>query len=186
MEDSEPRDLERLRPLNAYARSKQRMDLEAWRQGWLERVAVLKYFNVFGPRQRADHAYAAVIPAYISAALDNQPVRIDGDGLQSRDFTFVGSVCRVIIEAVLRGVTNPEPINLAYGTRTDLLGLITLLEELLGRQLCRSFTPPRAGDVRASQADNATLRRLFPDVASVSLRDGLLETIEWWLSGSSR
>jgi len=176
------------RPLSPYAASK--LAAEAYALAYASSFGigtlVFRFFNVFGPRQRADHAYAAVIPAYISAALDNQPVRIDGDGLQSRDFTFVGSVCRVIIEAVLRGVTNPEPINLAYGTRTDLLGLITLLEELLGRQLCRSFTPPRAGDVRASQADNATLRRLFPDVASVSLRDGLLETIEWWLSGSSR
>ena len=109
----------------------------------------LRLFNVFGPRQPAGHAYAAVVPAFVEAALAGRPLPIDGDGRQTRDFTFVDTVAAVIADAVVRRVSDPEPVNLAFGTRTDLLTLIELLERVIGHPLERQHRPPRTGDVRA-------------------------------------
>ena len=139
----------------------------------------MRLFNVFGPRQPAGHAYAAVVPAFIDAALDDRPLQIDGDGRQTRDFTYVDTVAAVIADAVVRRVSDPEPVNLAFGTRTDLLTLIELLEQVIGQPLERQHRPPRIGDVRDSQADSTRLRALFPDVVPVPLEDGLSATVEW-------
>ena len=139
-----------------------------------------RFFNVFGPLQAAGHAYAAVIPAFVDAALDNKPLKIFGDGKQSRDFTYVDTVAAVLSEAVLRRVTHDGPVNLAFGTRTDLLTVVQTLGELLGRTLEVEHQDVRRGDVKHSQADNARLRELFPDVKPVSLVEGLNQTIRWF------
>jgi UDP-glucose 4-epimerase len=169
------------RPLSPYAASK--LATEAYALAYASSfgldVLAFRFFNVFGPWQPAGHAYAAVIPAFVSAALQLKPLTVHGDGKQTRDFTFVGSVASVITDAVLRGVAHPEPVNLAFGTRTDLLAVIELLEEILARPLDREFTPPRAGDVRDSQADTSTLRSLFPDAQAVPLEVGLRQTVDW-------
>jgi UDP-glucose 4-epimerase len=104
---------------------------------------------------------------------------VHGDGHQSRDFTYVGSVVAVISAAVLGGVSSPTPVNLAFGTRTDLMGVIALLEEILGRPVEVDHTDPRAGDVRHSQADDRRLRALFPDIEPIPLIDGLRATVDW-------
>lgn len=147
------------------------------------RSLAFRFFNVFGPLQAAGHAYAAVIPAFVSAALDGQPVTVHGDGKQTRDFTFVGSVCEVITEAVVRQVHHDRPVNLAFGGRYSLLDVLTILEDLIGEPVKRSHTEPRSGDVRDSQADQTRLRALFPSIRPVSLEDGLRRTIEWFRSG---
>ncbi len=90
----------------------------------------------------------------------------------------------VLADAVLRRVTNPGPVNLAFGTRVSLLEVIGLLEVIMGRSLPRNYTDPRPGDVRDSQADQQLLRRLFPAIASVGLEEGLAATVSW-LSESS-
>jgi UDP-glucose 4-epimerase len=149
-------------------------------------VTAFRFFNVYGPLQPADHAYAAVVPSFVSAALEGRPVQVFGDGRQTRDFTYVGSVVRVLCETVRRRVTHPGPINLAFGTRWSLLDVIKELEHLLGWPLDVEHSPGRAGDVRHSQADGQRLRRLFPDVEAVPLRDGLAATIEWFLIASGR
>lgn len=77
-----------------------------------------------GPLQPPGHAYAAAVPAFVSAALAGEPVTIHGDGLQSRDFTYVGTVCSVIAEAIDRGITCGSPVNLASGTRVTLLEVV--------------------------------------------------------------
>lgn len=143
-------------------------------------VLAFRFFNVFGPLQAADHAYAAVIPTFIAAALRGEPLPVHGDGCQTRDFTFVGTVTAVLADAVRRTVTSPRPVNLAFGTRVSLLELIVLLERRLGRVLSRLHTDPRAGDVRDSQADQTSLRQLFPDVEPATLEDGLAATVEWF------
>ncbi len=143
-------------------------------------VLAFRFFNVFGPLQAADHAYAAVVPSFLAAALRDEPVPVHGDGLQTRDFTYVGTVAAVLTDAVLRRVTSPGPVNLAFGTRVSLLELITLLEAILDRPLPRTHTEPRAGDVRDSQADTTRLRQLFPDVEPVGLRAGLEATVAWF------
>ncbi|RPK69286.1 UDP-glucose 4-epimerase [Streptomyces sp. ADI96-02] len=143
-------------------------------------VLPFRFFNVYGPRQPAGHAYAAVVPAWIDAVTSGQQVLVHGDGLQSRDFTYVETVCRVLTEAVLRKVVSADPVNLAYGTRTSLRELITELEAVLGTPLEPRHLPPRPGDVRHSHAENSRLRSLFPAVEPVPLREGLERTVEWF------
>ena len=171
-------------PLSPYAVSKLATEAYALAYSSCYGLPVLpfRFFNVFGPGQPADHAYAAVVPAFVSAALDERPLRVFGDGRQTRDFTFVGTVCAVIVDAVLRRVATTDPVNLAFGSRTSLLELITELEDVFGRRLEVEHEPPRPGDVRDSQADNRVLRSLFPDVQPHPLRLGLAETVEWLAS----
>jgi UDP-glucose 4-epimerase len=147
-------------------------------------VLAFRFFNVFGPLQAADHAYAAVVPTFLAAALRDEPLPVHGDGGQTRDFTFVGTVAGVLTDAVRRTVTDQRPVNLAFGTRVSLLELIGLIEQQLGRPLRRTHTDPRAGDVRDSQADQTSLRRLFPDVTPVPLDEGLRATIDWFAASS--
>ncbi len=141
---------------------------------------VFRFFNVFGPLQRAGHAYAAVVPAFVAAALAGEPLPVHGDGGQTRDFTFVGSVVRVLAATLDRTVTAPTPVNLAFGGRCSLLDLATTLGEVLGRPLAMAHGPVRSGDVRDSQADQTRLRALFPDIEPVSLAEGLRVTAEWF------
>lgn len=172
------------RPMSPYAASKLATESYAlaWQAVYGLPALAFRFFNVFGPLQPAGHAYAAVVPAFVSAALEGRPIPVHGDGTQSRDFTFVDSVCAVITDAVVRRVTDPEPVNLAFGTRTDLLAVITLLEEVLGRELAREHLPRRAGDVDHSQADSSRLAALFPDVEPVPLVEGLARTVAWFRS----
>lgn len=140
----------------------------------------LRFFNVYGPLQSAGHAYAAVVPAFTDAALRGRPFRVYGDGRQTRDFTYVRSVTGVLAAAVERGVTCSTPVNLAFGTRVSVLELAHLLAGTMGVPVDIAHEPPRAGDVRHSQADTGRLRALFPDIEPVPLADGLAETVEWF------
>jgi len=171
-------------PLSPYAASKLAAESYAlaYQASFELPVLPLRFFNVFGPLQRPGHAYAAAVPAFIWAALHDEPLRMYGDGKQSRDFTFVDSVTAVIADAATRGVTSTRPVNLAFGTRTDLLGLAAALEEVLGRTLAIEHAPPRAGDVRHSQADDRALRTLFPDIQPIDLHAGLRRTVAWMTS----
>ncbi|WP_406108268.1 NAD-dependent epimerase/dehydratase family protein [Micromonospora globbae] len=168
-------------PLSPYAVSKLATEAYAIAYASCFDLAVLpfRFFNVFGPGQSAGHAYAAVVPSFVSAALDGRPLTIDGDGEQTRDFTFVGDVAAVIVDAVLRQVSSVDPVNLAFGSRTSVRRLVGELEDVLGRRLDVVHRPPRAGDVRDSQADNGALRALFPGVTRHTLRQGLEATVAW-------
>ena len=174
-------------PLSPYAASK--LVTEAYALAWANcyelNVLAFRFFNVFGPLQPAGHAYAAVVPTFIDAALSGKPLPVHGDGRQTRDFTFVGSVAAVIADALKRQVSSVWPINLAFGSRTSLVDLIALLEEVVGRPLERDHQPPRPGDVRDSQADTALLQSLFPDTTPVPLKEGLSATVEWFRRSQS-
>ncbi|MDY0816407.1 NAD-dependent epimerase/dehydratase family protein [Kitasatospora purpeofusca] len=176
------RETMRTAPMSPYAVSKLATEayLAAYHYCYGLGVLPLRFFNVFGPLQPAGHAYAAVVPAFLDAALAGRPLTVHGDGGQSRDFTFVGTVTQVITDAVLRRVVSADPVNLAFGTRTSLLELVGELESVLGRPVEVAHTEPRPGDVRDSQADNARLRELFPDVRPVPLREGLERTAAWF------
>jgi UDP-glucose 4-epimerase len=143
-------------------------------------VLVFRFFNVFGPLQAADHAYAAVVPNFVAAALRGEPLTIHGDGTQTRDFTFVGTVVDVLLDTLHRRVTHATPVNLAFGSRVSLLELVGALEALVGHSLPRSHTELRAGDVAHSQADQGLLRTLVPDVRPVPLDEGLRATAAWF------
>ena len=169
-------------PVSPYAASKLAAESATLAYGRSFDLPVLafRFFNVFGPLQAPDHAYAAVVPTFLAAALRDQPLPVHGDGGQTRDFTFVGTVAAVLTDTVLRGVTSLDPVNLAFGTRVSLLELIEVLEKLLGRPLPRHHGEPRAGDVRDSQADQSRVRSLFPSVEPVPLEDGIRATLEWF------
>lgn len=170
------------RPLSPYAASK--LATEAYAQAYASAYGIplltFRFFNVFGPLQPADHAYAAVVPAFVSAALAGRPLTVHGDGYQTRDFTYVASVIEVILESLRSRVTSDGPVNLAFGSRRTLLGVITILERVLGRPLEVVHAPPRPGDVRHSQADQSRLRALFPDIVPVDFERGLKETVAWF------
>lgn len=172
------------RPVSPYAATK--LATEAYALAWgasfgLDVLAV-RFFNVFGPLQPAGHAYAAVVPAFVDAALAGRPLPIHGDGSQSRDFTFVGSVCRVLADAVQRRVPHPEPVNLAFGSRITLLELAAALEAELGHPVERAHSAVRPGDVPHSQADTSRLHHLFPDVEPIPFEAGLRATVDWFRS----
>lgn len=172
----------RTAPISPYAVSKQATEAYAMSFGHSYGLPTLafRFFNVYGPLQSAGHAYAAVIPAFVDAALRGMPLTIHGDGEQTRDFTYVGTVTRVIADAVTRTVTDLQPVNLAFGTRTTLNALVGELSDVLGFAPQVEHVEPRTGDVRDSQADNARLRHHFPDVQPVPLREGLEQTVDWF------
>ena len=172
----------RTEPLSPYAVSKLATESYALAYASCFDLPVLafRFFNVYGPLQAAGHAYAAALPTFIDAALRGQPIPIDGDGEQSRDFTYVGSVAAAIAAAVQRRVTSPQPVNLAFGSRRTILEAVAELESVLGMPLTREHRPPRPGDVRHSQADGSRLQALLPDVALVPFRDGLEATVAWF------
>lgn len=169
------------RPMSPYAVSKLASEqyAVAYAQCYGLPVLPFRFFNVFGPLQAAGHAYAAVIPAFVQAALSGAPLIVYGDGRQSRDFTYVGTVTEVLVESLERGLTR-GPVNLAFGSRISLLQLVSLLGGILRTELDVVHQPPRPGDVRDSQASNALLRGLVPGVRPVELEAGLRETVAWF------
>jgi len=169
-------------PVSPYAASKlaaESLSLSFQRAYGLP-VLAFRFFNVFGPWQRPRHDYAAVVPAFVSAALEGQPLPVHGDGKQSRDFTFVDTVTAVLADAVERAVVHPEPVNLAFGTRTDLLTVVEQLEQVVGSPLPVEHLDERPGDVRHTEADATCLRSLFPQVVPVELDAGLQATVDWY------
>lgn len=172
------------RPMSPYAASKLATEWYtlAFRECYGLPALAFRFFNVYGPHQPAHHAYAPVMPAFIEAALSGDPIPVHGDGTQSRDFTYVGTVAEVLVESVVKRVSHPTPVNLAFGSRIDLLEIIGHLEDILGHRLERDHGANRAGDVPHTQADSTLLRRLFPDVVPVEFRPGIEATVEWWRS----
>jgi UDP-glucose 4-epimerase len=169
------------RPLSPYAATKAATEAYAlaWGHTYGFPTLAFRFFNVFGPLQPAGHAYAAVIPSFVAAALQGRPLVVHGDGTQSRDFTYVDTVTAVLADAVVRRVSHPDPVNLAHGSRITLLEVIALLEDLLGHPLVREHTAPRTGDVPHSQADSTLLTSLFGHIAPTPFADGLAATVAW-------
>lgn len=169
-------------PMSPYAVTKLATEayLGAYHHSFGLPVLPFRFFNVYGPGQRADHPYAAVIPKWISATLGGRPLTVHGDGTQTRDFTYVGTVCQVLTDALLRRVVEPWPVNLAFGTRTSLLDLITEIEAATGFHALRQHIAHRLGDVPHSQADGARLRALLPTITPTPLQAGISATVNWF------
>src|SRR5215471_28039 len=153
-----------------------------WEIHGLETVA-LRYFNVFGPRQRPDSAYAAVIPAFLRARAGGEAPRIHGDGRQSRDFTYVADV----VQANLRAAAAPadgcagRAFNVARGEPVTLLALLDAVAAACGGPpVVPVHGPRRPGDVRHSHADIAAARRALGYAPSVTLAEGLARTAAWF------
>jgi UDP-glucose 4-epimerase len=149
-------------------------------------TVVLRYFNVFGPRQRPDSAYAAVIPLFIDALAGGDAPTIHGDGKQTRDLTYVSDVVRANLVAIAApGERRGGKIyNVSEGKRWLLLELLEALEELVGCRVEPRFTAPRSGDVRHSEADITAAGCDLGYLPLVGLHAGLRETVEWQMSSA--
>jgi UDP-glucose 4-epimerase len=169
-----------LGPLTPYAASKLAAEsyVEAYGAAYEIPVTLLRFFNVFGPKQRPDHAYAAVIPKWIWLAMNNQPIEVYGDGSQSRDFTFVKTVVDIAKTAMQNKIVTQGAVNLAYGNRIFLTDLIALLKEEFPNLQIKN-TDIRKGDVKESQNSPELLRSLFPDIQPTAFNLALKETIGW-------
>lgn len=146
----------------------------------LETVA-LRYFNIFGPRQRPDSAYAAVIPLFIDALVRNERPVIHGDGLQSRAFTYIDDAVAANLAAAAAPAVScaGKAYNIAGADSVTLLDLLSALGRTLGVAPDPVFAEPRAGDVRASAADISAARRDFGFQPVVSFEEGLRQTTDW-------
>ncbi|MEB2286752.1 MAG: SDR family oxidoreductase [Anaerolineae bacterium] len=145
----------------------------------LETVTV-RYFNVFGPRQDPLSTYAAVIPKFVTAMLRGEPPQVEGDGLQTRDFTYIENVVHGTLLACRTPGVAGDVFNIACGSRISLLEMIDLLNSLLGESIVPNFVAPRPGDVRHSRAAIDKAQRLLAYEPVVSFEEGLARTLAWY------
>jgi UDP-glucose 4-epimerase len=146
----------------------------------------LRYFNIFGPRQPPDSPYAAVIPLFIRAMLSGNAPTIHGDGLQSRDFTYVDNAVQAnLLAAATPGVAG-RVYNVACGRRFTLLEIVDAINRLLGTKIRPIFTDPRPGDVRHSEADITRAREELHYAPKVDVEEGLKRCMEYYRSTAER
>jgi UDP-glucose 4-epimerase len=173
-------------PISPYAVSKAAGEQYAavWTRLYGVETVGLRYFNVFGPRQDPASEYAAVIPRFILWALRGAPLEVHGDGLQSRDFTYIDNVVSANLLAARAPKASGEAFNVGCGQRISLLDIIARLEKLLGRAVERRHTPGRAGDVPHTLADVGKAQRLLGYVPTVDFDDGLHRTLDYFKTAS--
>jgi len=142
----------------------------------------LRYFNVFGPRQNPQGAYAAVIPLFIKAVLDNEPPVINGDGTTSRDFTYVANAVQANVRALFTENTEAvnQVYNVAFGKQTTLNELFEEIKQIAGSDLAPIYGPERKGDVKHSLADITKAKDLLIYDPAVSVKQGLKFAFEWY------
>ena len=177
-------------PLSPYAAAKLSGELycRSFARVYGMAIVVTRFFNVFGPRQPADSPYSGVVAAFCRALLSGRPVRIDGDGGQARDFTYVEDLVAGVLQCLDGDSTGCETVNLAYGRSTTVLELYEgLRARLLAEHPDRivpppQMAPPRTGDVRHSLADCTRARERFGFAPQIGFADGLARTFAWYAS----
>lgn len=171
-------------PLSPYAVTKASIEQfarvfgETYGLSWIG----LRYFNVFGPRQNPGNPYAAVIPIFSKAMIKGEPLTINGDGLTSRDFTFVSNVIDMNERALF--TQSADALNSIYNTacngRVTLNGLVEMLSQITGNEAEVTYGPERSGDVRHSYADISKAKRLLGYDPKVLFKEGLERTVDWY------
>jgi UDP-glucose 4-epimerase len=169
-----------LGPMTPYAASKLAAEgyVQAYASAYKVPTTLLRFFNVFGPRQRPDHEYAAVLPKWIWLAMQGQPIDVYGDGTASRDFTYVDTVLDIAMTAMQEKVITEGAMNLAYGNRIFLNDTIEMLRKHFP-DLQVNYKPERLGDVKESQNAPELLKKLFPKIQPKDFETALSETVEW-------
>ena len=169
-----------LGPMTPYAASKLAAEgyVQAYSSAYGLPTTLLRFFNVFGPRQRPDHEYAAVLPKWIWLAMKGSPIDVYGDGSASRDFTYIDTVLDIAMMAMKERVITEGAMNLAYGNRIFLSETIEILKEYFP-DLQVNYKPERLGDVRESQNSPELLKKLFPTVVPKPFKSALAETVAW-------
>lgn len=168
------------RPLSPYAASKLSMEsfISAYSSSYHLPLLTFRFFNVYGPHQLPNHPYAAVIPRWIWSAIHGNPVKVFGDGLQTRDFTFVADVVEILFQALERDIEHEGPINLAFGNSVSLLHVYQILQKFYPK-LTIEREPSRSSDVLHSENDPKLLRKLFKEFNETSISDGIEKTVLW-------
>jgi len=169
-------------PLSPYAVAKLTGEhyCRIYAQSFGVETVALRFFNVFGPRQDPTSVYSAVIPRFITAMLAGRQPVIYGDGLQSRDFTFVGNVVEGILLAANASNAVGRAINLATGRSVTLLELLAEINRLLEKDVAPGFVAARAGEVRTSQADITLARELLDYSPQYSFEEGLARCVDFY------
>lgn len=169
-------------PLSPYAISKLagEMYARAFTQLYGLSTVSLRYFNVFGPRQDPTTQYAGVIAKFVTCALEGKPYPVNGDGEQSRDFSYVENVVQANLLAADAPLDGAPVINIAYGQRTTLNQIIAMLNELTGQNLAARYGPERPGDVRHSHANLERAKTFLDYAPAIDVREGLRRTLEWY------
>lgn len=169
-----------LGPMTPYAASKFAAEgyIQAYAAAYNVPTTLLRFFNVFGPHQRPDHEYAAVLPKWIWLAMQGQPIEVYGNGSASRDFTYVDTVLDIAMTAMKEKILTEGAINLAYGNRIFLHETIEMLKKHFP-DLQVNYKRERLGDVKESQNDPVLLKELFPRVHPKPFEAGLFETVAW-------
>ncbi len=173
---------EPLRALSPYAAAKLAGEFycQSFAASYGLETVVLRFFNIFGPRQRADSPYSGVIALFADAMLHGKTPRINGDGLHSRDFTYVGDVVQALTKAAdTPGITG-RTYNVGTGRATSVLDLVAAMNRLLGTHVKPDHGPERAGDIRHSRADISAIRRDLGYEPAFTFEDGLRRTLDWY------
>ncbi len=141
----------------------------------------LRFFNIFGPRQRADSPYSGVIALFTAAMARGDQPKVFGDGLQSRDFTYVENAVQAVVKAAEAPDVSGNVYNVGTGSSVNLLELVAELNKVLGTDLDVTFGPTRAGDVKFSKADVRRTRLDLGYDPAVTFAEGLRRTVAWYL-----
>jgi UDP-glucose 4-epimerase len=175
-----------LQPLSPYAAAKLAGELyaQAFSATFGLETVRMRFFNIFGPRQRADSPYSGVIALFIAAMSAGRAPGIHGDGLQSRDFTYVANAVQALIRAAQTPGVSGRVYNVGTGSSISVLDLVNALNKLLGTKLIPQHQPPRAGDVRFSRADISRGRKDLGYNPTVSFEEGLERTLRWYRESS--
>jgi len=175
-------------PLSPYAVSKYVNELYAkvFYNNYGQELIGLRYFNVFGPRQSPEGEYAAVIPLFIEALKNNQSPIINGDGKQSRDFTFVENAVQANIKALFTEKEDAfgKAFNVAVGEKYNLLELVEFLQKIIGNTTPPIHRADRAGDIRHSWASISKAQKLLNYKPMIQFENGLKITVQWFGSES--
>ena len=167
-------------PASPYAASKASCELylKSFHESYGLNYTALRYFNVFGPKQDKNSPYAAVIPNFINAILENRQPAIYGDGEQTRDFVYVGDVAKTNIKA---GKSNFNGIvNVASGKKITINQLYEIIKNTLKSEIDVKYLPERPGDIKHSQADITNLKQVDMEISTKNFENYLIETVNWF------
>ncbi len=171
-----------LQPLSPYAAAKLtgEMYASAFAASYGLETVSLRFFNIFGPRQRDDSPYTGVIALFVKAMSAGIAPTVHGDGLQTRDFTYVADVVQALLKAAEAPGVSGKVFNIGTGRSVTVLELVQQLNKLLGTNLTPKHDPPRPGDVRHSRADISLARHELGYEPAVTFEDGLERTLQWY------
>lgn len=169
-----------LHPISPYAASKLNCEalVQAWSNSYNIKILTFRLFNVFGPYQKPDSPYSAVIPKWSLSALKNQEIKIFGDGTQLRDFTFVGDVINTIQFSIDQNVEFAGPINLSFNKKISVNELAQIFKAFVPN-LNITHLDKRPGDIKDSLSDGILMKSIFPSITNSNFESNLLSTFNW-------